>query len=58
MPCVMFFYTFNIVLGGKLDGSSFIRESKRKIGNLSAKWLVFQVIFAVIVDEREIGFCF
>ena len=57
-----FFYTFNILLGGKgdgrTDGRRCIRENKRKIEKHSAKFWVFQVILAVIVDEREVGFCF
>ena len=53
-----FFYTFNILLGGKGDGSRCIRENKRKIEKHSAKFWVFQVILAVIVDERKVGFYF
>ena len=47
MACLIFFYIFNIVFGGKGDASSNIQENK--IEKHSAKCWVFQVILAVIV---------
>ena len=53
VACVIFFYTFNIVLGGKGDGSSSIRENKWKIEKPSAKCWVFQVILELIVGKSK-----